>query len=454
MSQSFDILVVDDEANMRRVLCALVRQQGHRPIACSSAEEALACLAEEDPAIVLSDLKMGGMDGLELMDRLKQSHPELPVVMITAFGSIDIAVGAMKRGAFDFVTKPFDRERVLAVMAKALAQSEASRRDFQGPLVAGERCGILGRSSAIEELRQLIERAAPSDATILVTGETGTGKELVAEAVHRLSKRSEGPLVKINCGALPESLVESELFGHAKGAFTGAAEDRPGRCELADGGTLFLDEIGELTPAAQVKLLRVLQDGTIDPVGGRAERVIDARVVAATNVELERAVSEGRFRQDLYFRLRVIEIRVPPLRERRDDIPLLLDFFLSKYAKRLGCSRPILGEGVEEYLVTRSFAGNVRELENLVERALVLGNADQLRPEDFGRSVVADGGGRAAEGLDLKQAARLAAAQTERRLIRKALAETEGNVTRAAETLGLSRRGLQMKIKELGLRSG
>lgn len=454
MRTAFNILVVDDEANMRRVLSALVRQAGHQPIACASAEEALERLGQEDPALILTDLRMGGMDGLELLSKLRVSHPELPVVMITAFGTVDVAVSAMKRGAFDFVTKPFDRDDVLAVIDKALAQTIRGRREFQGPLEPRSRCGIIGESEAIETLRSLIERAAPSEATILISGETGTGKELVADAIYTCSGRAAGPMVRINCGALPDHLVESELFGHEKGAFTGAQQARPGRFELADRGTLFLDEVGELPPAAQVKLLRVLEDGKIDRIGSRESRQVDVRLVAATNVDLETAVKEGRFRQDLLFRLKVIEIRVPPLRERLGDVPLLLDFFMDKYCRRLGRPRPRLDGDVASWLGGREWPGNVRELENMVERALVLGEGETLGAADFGDLSLrgAQGPPSPGVGMDLKQAARAAAAQTEHRMIVAMLEESEGNVTRAAEMLGLSRRGLQLKMKELGLR--
>lgn len=447
------VLVVDDEINLRRVLCAQLSQAGWETGQAGSGEEALERVRQEDPDLVLTDLRMPGMDGLELLARLRRDFPEVPVVMLTAFGSIDTAVEAMKRGAFDFLTKPFDKDKVVQTIHKALAQAEHGRREFQGPWAAEAPCGIVGHSPAIARVRALIERLAPSRSTVLVTGETGTGKELVAEALHRLSPRSAAPLVRLNCAALPESLVEAELFGHERGAFTGAEKARPGRFELADEGTLFLDEIGELSLAIQAKLLRVLEDGRVDRLGATAPLEVDLRLVAATHRNLEAEVQAGRFRQDLLFRLKVVEIRVPSLAERTADIPELVEFFIEQHARRLGRPRPGLDPGVGPALQARAWPGNVRELENAVERALLLGEGPVLLPQDFlpgestlplpGASLVAPG---------IKSASRSAAAQAEKHLIVSALEESRGNVTRAAAALGLSRRGLQLKLKSLGLR--
>jgi DNA-binding NtrC family response regulator len=457
MKSVAQILIVDDEPNVRKVLGALLEQAGYATTRGESAEQALDLVRSQDPDLVLTDLRMPGMDGLELLRRLRRDFPEIPVVLLTAHGTVESAVEAMKRGAHDFLTKPFDKEKVLEVIAGALAHAERARREFQGPLVEGPRCGIVGRSLVMEEMFRLIEKVAPSPSTVLVTGETGPGKELVAESIHRLSPRRDGPLVRINCGALPENLVEAELFGYERGAFTGAERSKPGRFELADGGTLFLDEIGELPIAAQVKLLRVLQDGNVDRIGGTGPHHVDVRLVAATNTDLASAATGGRFREDLLYRLRVVEVRVPPLRERAQDIPLLVDFFLGKHAHRLGGPLPgILPEAVAD-LAGRPWPGNVRELENAVERALLLGEGPVLTPFDFGVDA-----GRGASSSDrressrpesgLKGLSRTAAAEVERRHIRAALEATGGNVTRSAERLGLSRRGLQIKMKALGLR--
>jgi DNA-binding NtrC family response regulator len=374
--------------------------------------------------------------------------------MLTAHGTVENAVEAMKRGAHDFLTKPFDKESVTEVVANAIGQAARSRREFQGPPAEGAECGILGISKSIGMLRKMIARVAPGPTTVLVTGETGTGKELVAEAIHRGSPRAKQPLIRINCGALPENLVEAELFGHERGAFTGADRAKPGRFELADNGTLFLDEIGELPPTVQVKLLRVLQDGIIDRVGSTTSRQVDVRLVAATHRDLDVEVSEGRFREDLLYRLKVVEIHVQPLREHAEDLPVLVEFFLDKHSNRLKRPRPTIAEDALAALAAREWPGNVRELENAVERAVLLADSLKLTPRDFGDDDDNDGNdlGDTGPPTDLKSASRAAAAETERRMIRAALELTGGNVTRAAERLGLSRRGLQLKMKELHLR--
>ena len=442
------ILVVDDEPNVRKVLGAMLEQAGYLTTRAATGDEALGLVRAQDPDLVITDLKMPGMDGLDLLRRLKEGFPEIPVILLTAHGTVEAAVEAMKQGALDFLAKPFDKTRVLEIVAKGLGQAERARAEFQGPLAGGAPCDIVGQTPGIEAVRRLIERVAPSPSTVLITGETGTGKELVAEALHRLSPRAPAPFIKINCGALPEALVEAELFGHERGAFTGAAQARPGRFELAHGGTLFLDEIGELPPAVQVKLLRVLQDGMVDRIGASQPRQVDVRLLAATHRDLQAEVERGRFRQDLLFRIRVIEIPVPPLRERLDDLPLLVEFFLDKQARRLGTARPPIGAEALSALRARTWPGNVRELENAVERAILLARGPALGSEDFGLEATAG----AAAPAGLKTASRQAAATAERRLIRAALEATGGNVTRAASRLGLSRRGLQLKLKDLGLR--
>jgi len=449
------ILIVDDESNVRKVLTTLLVQGGFQATPAKDSAQALDLVRAQDPDLVLTDLQMPGMDGMELLATLRADFPEIPVVMLTAHGSIEAAVEAMKLGAFDFLTKPFERDQVLEVIARALGQAEKSRLEWQDGCGQDD-CGLTGSSRPMESLRKLIRKVADSPTTVMVTGETGTGKELVADALHRLSKRVDKPLVKINCGALPENLVESELFGHERGAFTGADRARPGRFELADGGTLFLDEIGELPPPVQVKLLRVLQEQVIDRVGGTVPLKVDVRLVAATHRNLKDDVQAGRFREDLLYRLQVVELHAPALRDRPEDIPELTRFFLERQAERLQRPKPEVGEAVLAALAAREWPGNVRELQNAVERAVLLGDGPELALNDFipGED---DGsvqeGGAAAAGGDLKTAARAAAAATERRMIAEALKTTEGNVTRAAEQLGLSRRGLQLKMKELGLRS-
>jgi DNA-binding NtrC family response regulator len=445
------ILIVDDESNVRKVLGALLEQGGHQTTPAGNATQALDLVRAQDPDLVLTDLQMPGMDGMELLATLRADFPEIPVVMLTAHGSIEAAVEAMKLGAFDFMTKPFDREQVLEVIGKALGQAARRRLEWQDGSSQDD-CGLVGSSEAMESVRNMIRKVADSPTTVLVTGETGTGKELVADALHSLSSRAGKALVKINCGALPENLVESELFGHERGAFTGADRARPGRFELADGGTLFLDEVGELPPPVQVKLLRVLQEQVVDRVGGSTPLKVDVRLVAATHRNLKDEVRDGRFREDLLYRLQVVELHAPALRERPGDIPELTRFFLSRQAKRLQRRQPKVSDPVLAALAAREWPGNVRELQNAVERAVLLGDGPDLTVDDF---IAADGAvdsGSAPAGGDLKTAARAAAAETEHRMISAALQQTGGNVTRAAEQLGLSRRGLQLKMKELGLR--
>jgi len=443
---SAHILVVDDEPNLRKVLGALLEGAGHATSRAASAREAFDLVRSQDPDLVITDLRMPEADGMELLSWIRRDFPEIPVVVLTAHGSIDLAVEAMRCGAHDFLTKPFEKERVLATVVTALAQGERQRADAQGGFADRDDLGMTGDSAAMDRLRALVRRVAPTPATVLVVGETGTGKELVAEALHRLSARAKGPLVRVNCGALPENLVESELFGYERGAFSGADRAKPGRFELADGGTLFLDEIGELPLPAQVKLLRVLQDGRVDTLGGTAPRQVDVRLVAATHRDLATLVRDGRFREDLLFRLRVVELRLPPLRERIEDVPALLDLFLDRQARRLARRRPGASSAALARLQAHGWPGNVRELEHAVERAVLLCDAPLLEAQDFG--LAAEGTG----AQDGKSALADAAGEAERRVIRQALDDQGWNVTHAARALGLSRRGLQLKMKALGLR--
>jgi len=449
MKARSQILIVDDEPNVRRVLATLLEQAGYAAIRAASGAQALDLVRAQDPDLVLTDLQMPEMDGIELLARLSESFPEIPVIVLTAHGTVENAVEAMKRGAHDFLTKPFDKTQVVDLIARALAQADRSRRELRGPLPTDDFCGMVGASEATQALRRLIEKVAPTPATVLIRGETGTGKELVAEALHRLSPRAESPLIKINCGAIPENLVEAELFGHERGAFTGADRSKPGRFELADGGTMFLDEIGELPLGIQVKLLRVLQDGQIDRVGGTQSRNVNVRLVAATHRNLEDEVAQSRFREDLLYRLKVIEIVAVPLRERPEDIPPLVECFLDRHSTRLGRPRCDVSDETLSALQEQPWPGNVRELENAVERAILLADASPLTPHDFG---LADDEPPEPTPSTLKEASRAAAHRTERRLINAALELTDGNITRAASRLGLSRRGLQLKLKELGLR--
>ena len=444
------VLVVDDEANMRRVLGALLKRRGYSVVDAADGEAALEVLAREKVNAVISDLKMPRMNGLELLEAARRRHARLPVILLTAYGTVGSAVEALKCGAFDFLTKPFDPEEVQQVVDKAvrthkLQEAEASFDPDDDPEAL-----LLGNSPALLEVKRLISRVAPTPATVLITGESGTGKELVARPLHLKSERPSGPFIKINCAAIPEGLLESELFGHEKGAFTGAASRKPGRFELADGGTLFLDEIGEMPLSAQPKLLRAIQEGRFYHVGGTVTIAVDVRLVAASNRDLDREVREGRFREDLFYRLNVVPLRLPPLRERRSDIAALVACFSERAARRL--DRPVLpfAEAALRALRQHAWPGNIRELENVVERAVLLCEgaeigADDL-PEGFATTACEED-----ESASLKDRVRSATRQIGREAILEALARTGGNVTQAARELGLSRRGLQLKMRELGI---
>ncbi len=378
------LLVVDDEATARRALATLLTDDGYAVETAASGEEALEKLAASPPDLMLTDVRMPGIDGVELLTRAKASDPSLSVIVMTAFGNVRDAVNAMKVGAEHYITKPVDLDELSLVIERVLSQ-KALRREagLLRERVRNENRfeNLLGVSAPMESLFKTITQVAPSRATVLLTGESGTGKERVAQAIHESSNRREGPFVKLHCAALAETLLESELFGHEKGAFTGANVRREGRFKLAHGGTLFLDEISEISPAIQVKLLRVLQEREFERVGGNETLKVDVRIIAATNRDLAQMVRDGRFREDLYYRLNVVSLRLPPLRERREDIPLLAEFFLRRFAREAGKNLSGYTPEALQTLVTYPWPGNVRELENAVERAVVLASGSQLGRE-------------------------------------------------------------------------
>ncbi len=448
------ILVVDDELSIRKVLQAMLVREGHHCDTASTGIEAVGRLGEEAYELVVTDLKMPGMDGLELLAWCSTNTPGMPVIIITAHGTVDSAVEALKLGAYDYITKPFEQGELKMVIEKALRREEASR----GALHEDEagRFAIIGRTPSMKQVYGLIEKVADSPTTVLISGESGTGKELVARALHDSSRRRNEPFVQVNCGAIPENLFESELFGYEKGAFTGAVSSKPGRFELADGGTLFLDEVGELPLDLQVKLLRVLQDGTFERVGGVRSIQADVRVVAATNRDLLREVKRGAFREDLFYRLNVIPIRLPPLRDRTEDIPLLVEHFLRKFNSRLGKDVQSVSAEAMAALMSHRWPGNIRELENLMERSVLLAETDTLGNRDL-PGLGADPFGDAEEAEDieelgLKDYVRVYTARLERARIQRALEQEDGNVTRASKRLGISRKSLQTKMKDYGLR--
>jgi two-component system response regulator AtoC len=447
------VLVADDEENLRLVLKTLLRRHGYEVMTAPSAEEALAALEGFAPDFVLADVRMGGMSGIDLTRELSARGSTATVIVMSAYGSIELALEAMKAGAYDYVAKPFKQDEVLLALRKA-EERESLRRENRALKEQVREAArfeeMIGRSDAMAAVFRTIEKAAAYATTVLIHGESGTGKELVARALHARSPRTEKPFVAVNCGAIPEALLESELFGHKRGAFTDAVADKRGLFEEAHEGTLFLDEIGELPLATQVKLLRVLQEGTLRRLGDVKDRQVDVRVVAATVRELREEVDEGRFREDLYYRLNVLALRVPPLRERKGDIPLLIDAFIERNNARLGTRIRGLDEKAMKRMLAYHWPGNVRELENVIERAMVLADEDVLREGDLPERLHDPDPVQTVLGageLSIKKTARY----MEETLIRKALEKTGGNRTQASKLLEISHRALLYKIKDYGI---
>ena len=461
------VLIVDDEPNLRKILSAQLSRDGYDVLTAEDGEQGLVALKEHHIDLVITDLKMPKVDGMQLLREALREDPELPIVMITAHGTIDTAVEALKIGAFDYLTKPFDKDEVRQIVAKALKTREL--RGIEATAAAsgsGARFGIIGSSPGIAELYAVLERVADTPTTVLITGESGTGKELVARALHEHSSRKDKPFIKVNCAAIPKELIESELFGYERGAFTGAVASKPGRFELANGGTLFLDEIGEIPIEMQVKLLRALQESEFERVGGIKTIRIDVRLVAATNRDLKKLIAAGTFREDLFYRLNVVPMRLPALRERSTDIPLLVEHFLRKFNERLKKDVGGVEQDALDILCAYPWPGNIRELENVIERAVLFCDTQSLRAQDLplevkGTSPVATGhsseadlqAALASEG-GLKEHVKVAMSRLEKELVSRALEQTGGNVTHAARLLKISRKGLQLKMKELGLREG
>ncbi|MFQ5538379.1 MAG: sigma-54-dependent transcriptional regulator [Gemmatimonadota bacterium] len=446
------ILVVDDEQSIRDVLRQLFEYEGHEVHTAEDGAAALETAAEVHPDVVFLDVKMPGMDGLEILSRLREKDPAVPVIMISGHGTIDTAVEATRKGAYDFLEKPLDTDRLLVTLRRALELRGLTESMVALRSEVESRYEIVGTSYAIRQVLERVERVAPTDATVLITGENGTGKELVARAIHRLSRRSEGPFVEVNCAAIPSELIESALFGHIKGSFTGAVSDQAGKFEQAHGGTLFLDEIGDMSLAAQAKVLRALEQSTVTRVGGAAPVEVDVRVVAATNKKLEEEITEGRFREDLFYRLNVVPIHVPPLRERREDIPMLVQHFSERMAREEGIAPKRFEEEAVRRLAAMDWPGNVRELRNTVERLLILSPAPTVRAADV--DMLAVSGGREA-GLN----GELLAAESfsefkemaERAYILQKLRENDWNVAETARRVGMPRSNLYKKIEKYGL---
>jgi DNA-binding NtrC family response regulator len=447
------ILVVDDEANMRKILGAMLAQAGYDVMAAGDGAEALEVLAAHHIDVVVTDLRMPRLDGMGLLQKLRLASPTLPVIIITAHGTIEAAVQALKHGAFDFITKPFETIELRQVVAKAVRTQLLGPGEILAEDAQMGRFKIIGQSEAMQEVYGIIDKVAATPSTVLITGESGTGKELIAQALHDQSLRPGKPLIKVNCAAIPSNLIESELFGHEKGAFTGAITSKPGRFELADEGTLFLDEVGAIAPEVQVKLLRAIQSGEFERVGGIRSKKVDVRLIAATNRDLRQAVEDGEFRDDLYYRLNVVQVHLPPLRERRSDIPLLIDHFLAKFNVRLGRSVQSVDEEAGQRLLSYDWPGNIRELENAIERCILFSEGEAITVSDLPPEIRDRRLSQPLEGdTSLKAQVRAAAERVERDLIIKALNQTKGNVTHAARLLKISRKSLQNKMKEFGLR--
>ena len=455
------ILAVDDEENLLHFLSKLLRGEGYRVEVARTGEEALEEVRRSEFDLAILDLRLPDMDGMAVLRALREATPEANVVMMTAFGSIESAVEAMKAGAYDYIVKPLRAEEILKAVEKALEQ-RTLRREVTHLRREVERRysfeNIIGKSKSMQEVFRQIEKVAASRSVVLIFGESGTGKELVARAIHHRSGRKNGPLVVIDCGAIPENLQESELFGHIKGSFTGAVSAKRGLFEEADGGTLFLDEVGDLSASSQAKLLRVLQEGTIRRVGDTKTIQVDVRVIAATNREMSSEMRDGRFREDLYYRLNVVPLHLPPLRERREDIPLLIDLFIRRYGAeaRKGVTR--ISPSAMELLLDYPWPGNVRELENVIERAVLFCEGEAIGEELLPEEVRLRGEAirlRVPEApLRLKEAVARMSSEVEKGLIERALARTRGNRSAAARLLGISRRTLLYKIKAHGFAQG
>ncbi len=443
MAEEGLVLVVDDEAPMVKVLTGILGQEKIPCVTASSGEQALEVLHTREVAVVVSDIKMPGMSGLDLLEKAIAIDPTMQVILITAHGTAEIGQKAWEAGAAGYVRKPFERDEIVFEVRRALTKRAAVRPEAFGPSVAG----MVGGSTRMNDVQALIAKVAPTSSTVLIRGESGTGKELVARGIHAASKRSGKPFIKIVCAALPDTLIESELFGYEKGAFTGAATSKPGRFELADTGTIFLDEIGDLSPATQVKLLRVLQDRQFERLGGLETKKVDVRMITATHRDLEGLVKEGKFREDFFYRINVVPINLPPLRDRREDIPALVDHFLQLYGREHGKPTAI-DPRARAMLTAHAWPGNVRELQNLMERLVVLSGAT-ITEADVRASMPAVASGAAAAAMGGTLGA--SRSEAEKAAIQASLVETKGNRTKAARLLGVSRRTLHNKLHDYGI---
>jgi len=444
------VLLVDDEANILKVLSAILRKNGYDVYISSSAEEAIDKISRLAPDTIITDFKLPGKNGIELLDELKVNGNRIPVIMLTAYGTIEKAVDAMRKGAFNYLVKPVNPDELLTVVREAVEKQRLLVENINLKSQLRDRHNfknIIGRSRVMQDVFDLIETVSGSSSNVLVTGESGTGKELVAKAIHYESGRSDCPFVPIDCAALPEDIMESGLFGHERGSFTGAYERKTGQLELADKGTVFLDEIGELSINLQKKLLRFLQEREILRVGGKDRIKVDVRIIAATNRDLEAEVKKGNFRKDLFYRLDVVTTRIPSLRERKEDIPLLTDFFMHKFNTANNKTITALDNDAERVFMEYDWPGNVRELENVIERSVVLCPSDTISVKYLSRSL------REMRAPDSGQTGEFSLVETEKRLLLRALEKTSWNQTKSSELLGISRKQLRTKMKNHGLLS-
>ncbi len=444
------ILVVDDEIAICQSLKAILEDEGYQVLTASSGEEAIKIVAEEMPQLVLLDIWLPGIDGLETLKAVHAAHPNVLIIMMSGHGTIETAVKATKLGAFDFIEKPLSLDKVIILVSNALNVVRLEEENILLKQKVSHQFELTGSSSAITELKEMIGIVAPTNAWILIMGENGTGKELVARSIHHLSRRSHKPIVEVNCAAIPEELIESELFGHEKGAFTGATEKKRGKFDLAHEGTIFLDEVADMSLKAQAKILRILQEKKFERVGGNKVIDMDVRVLAATNKDLEKEMEAGRFRQDLYYRLHVIPLRVPPLRERKEDIPFLVERFLKDFAAKEGQPLKTVSDGALQKLMGHDWPGNVRELKNIVERLIILTPSNEIRADDLPElSLRSESAAAAPEPAQVTDSLRDARLDFERQFIIKKLEEFDGNISRTAEAIGLERSNLHKKLKSL-----
>ena len=446
-----EILVVDDEKNIRGSLEGILKDEGYRVRGVASGEELLKQIAQTVPDLVILDVWLPGMDGLQALTDLKRLHPELPVIMISGHGTVETAVKATRLGAYDFIEKPLSLEKTVLAVRNALDRQRLELENRALRQTLEKRYEIVGESPAIQGLRVQIQSAAPSHGRVLIRGESGTGKELIARAVHRQSLRADRPFVEVNCAAIPEELIESELFGHEKGAFTGATTKRRGKFDLADGGTIFLDEVGDMSLKTQAKVLRVLEEQTFERVGGSETLTVDVRVIAASNKSLEEEIRKGTFREDLFYRLNVIPFEIPPLRERKEDIPLLAVHFLRLFSQEYGKREKALSPEAMDLLLQHLWPGNVRELRNVIERMVIMVPQDTVRDFDVAPSLRARPAAvpeaPAEPGPEWDGTLREARERFEREYILRRLGETHWNITRTAERLGIERSNLHRKMK-------